>query len=128
MTPKILSCPSDRQRPAASDWSSVGQGFAALKNNALSYFLGADCNLGYTSMHAVGDRNVFGEDGNHCDTAQIAAGITTIKTNTAYWSKDLHGLAGNIVLGDGSVQQLSQAGLIQHLSQTRDQGNCILKP
>jgi prepilin-type N-terminal cleavage/methylation domain-containing protein len=128
VTPKLLHCPSDRPRPAAHDWSATAQGFAGLRNNALSYFLGADCNLGYTRMHAVGDRNVFGEDGNNCDTAQIAAGITTIKTNTASWSAELHERVGNMALGDGSVLQLSQAGLIQHLAQTGDQGNCILKP
>jgi prepilin-type N-terminal cleavage/methylation domain-containing protein len=128
VTPKILHCPTDRERPPASDWSSGVEGFATLKNKALSYFIGTDCNLGYTRMHAIGDRNVMGEDGNHCDTAQIAAGITTIKTNTASWSKILHDGAGNMALGDGSVHQFSSSGLIQHLAQTGDQGNCILKP
>ena len=128
VTPKILHCPTDRERPAASDWSGGPEGFANLKNNALSYFIGTDCNLGYTRMHAIGDRNVMGEDGHHCDTAQIAAGITTIKTNTASWSKIMHDGAGNMALGDGSVHQFSSSGLIQHLAQTGDQGNCILKP
>jgi prepilin-type N-terminal cleavage/methylation domain-containing protein len=128
VTPKILHCPSDKQRPTANDWSSAADGFASLKNNALSYFLGADCNLGYTRMHAIGDRNVLGVDGNHCDTALIAAGITNLKTNTARWSNELHEGAGNFALGDGSVHQLSQAGLVQHIAQTGDQSNCILKP
>ena len=128
VTPKILHCPTDRDRPVASDWSSSAEGFATLKNRALSYFVGTDCNLGYTRMHAIGDRNVMGEDGKSCDTADIAAGITNIKTNTASWSRTMHDGAGNMALGDGSVLQLSARNLIQHLAQTGDQGNCILKP
>ena len=33
-----------------------------------------------------------------------------------------------LLLGDGSVQQFSQAGLRQHIAQTGDQSNCVLKP
>jgi prepilin-type N-terminal cleavage/methylation domain-containing protein len=128
VTPKPLHCPSDRERPQASDWSTGADGFATLKNNAVSYFIGADCNLGYTQMHAIGDRNILGDEGNHCDTAQIATGITKITTNNASWDKNIHESAGNIALGDGSVHQLSQSGLRQHLAQTHDQSNCILKP
>ncbi len=128
VTPKLLRCPGDRERRSAENWSGSASGFGGMKNNGLSYFLGADCNLGYTRMHAVGDRHVLGEDNNHCDTAEIATGITRITTNNATWSRELHDRAGNMALGDGSVLQLSQAGLIQHLAQTGDQGNCILKP
>src|SRR5688572_16065979 len=38
-TPKILVCPSDRERHAAQDWSPSADGFAGMKNDALSYFL-----------------------------------------------------------------------------------------
>ena len=127
-TPKILHCPGDGARPVASDWSAAGQGFAALRNRALSYFIGTDCNLGYTRMHAIGDRHVMGEDGNHCDTAVIAAGITKLPATTATWSRALHDGAGNLALGDGAVLQLSDTGLREHLANTGDQSNCVLKP
>ena len=128
VTPKILHCPSDRRRKLASDWSTGPDGFAGLKNTALSYFIGTDCNLGYTRMHAIGDRSVTGEDGNHCDTALIAAGITKLTPSNASWTNTLHEAGGNIALGDGSVLQLSENGLRQHLAQTGDQSNCVLKP
>jgi prepilin-type N-terminal cleavage/methylation domain-containing protein len=128
VSPKVLICPSDRQRKKASDWSANSDGFAGLKNMALSYFIGADCNLGYTRMHAFGDRNVLGQDGNHCDTAQIATGITTLRSTNASWGRELHEGGGNLALGDGAVRQLSENGLRQHLSQTGDQSNCVLKP
>jgi type II secretory pathway pseudopilin PulG len=128
ITPKSLHCPSDTQRPQATDWSANSHGLAGLKNSAVSYFIGADCNLGYTKMHSIGDRNIMGDDGNHCDTAQIPTGITRLTTNNATWGKGLHEGAGNLALGDGSVQQLSEVGLRQHLAQTGDQSNCALKP
>jgi prepilin-type N-terminal cleavage/methylation domain-containing protein len=128
VTPKILVCPDDRERQPADGWSSMGQGFAALRNGVLSYFIGTDCNLGYTHMHAIGDRNVTGEDGRHCDTAEIATGITSLRTNNASWSQALHEGNGNLALGDGSVHQLSENGLRKHLAQTGDQSNCVLKP
>jgi prepilin-type N-terminal cleavage/methylation domain-containing protein len=128
VTPKIFRCPSDAQRTTASDWSSGADGFAGKKNNAVSYFIGTDCNLGYTKMHAVGDRSVTGEDGNHCDTAQIAAGITKLTATNASWAKTIHEGGGNLALGDGSVHQLSENGLRDHLAQTGDQSNCVLKP
>jgi len=127
-TPKILHCPSDRERKQANDWSMTSEGFAALKNTALSYFIGTDCNLGYTRMHAIGDRNVIGIDGNHCKTAKIAAGITKLTATNSTWSKAMHEGAGNLALGDGSVHQLSESGLRQHLAATGDQSNCVLKP
>lgn len=128
VSPKVLFCPSDRQHKRASNWSTDPDGFATLKNSALSYFIGADCNLGYTRMHALGDRSIQGQDGNHCDTAEIATGITTLKTNTASWSRELHEGGGNLALGDGAVLQLSEGGLRQHIAQTGDQSNCVLKP
>ncbi|MEY2409733.1 MAG: hypothetical protein QOF48_2403 [Verrucomicrobiota bacterium] len=127
-TPKILHCPGDSQRPAAQGWSATAPGFGALKNGALSYFIGTDCNLGYTRMHAIGDRHVKGDDGNHCDTASIAAGITALRAGTASWSGPLHDNGGNLALGDGAVLQLTDTGLRQHLAHTGDQSNCVLKP
>jgi prepilin-type N-terminal cleavage/methylation domain-containing protein len=127
-TPKILHCPSDRERKHASDWSAAPDGFAALKNTAVSYFIGTDCNLGYTRMHALGDRSVMGNDNNHCDTANIAAGITKLTPTNSTWSKVIHEGGGNLAVGDGSVHQLSDASLRQHLAGTGDQSNCVLKP
>jgi prepilin-type N-terminal cleavage/methylation domain-containing protein len=123
-TPKILICPGDRERQQAIGWSTAPQGFATLKNNAVSYFVGTDCNLGHTRMHALGDRNIMGEDGNHCDTAQIATGITRLVPTNSTWSKAIHDGTGNLALGDGSVHQLSE----NKLRQTGDQSNCALKP
>jgi prepilin-type N-terminal cleavage/methylation domain-containing protein len=127
-TPKVLHCPSDRERITATDWSAGPQGFETLRNRALSYFVGTDCNLTYTRMHALGDRNIMGQDNQHCDTAEIATGITRLVPADAFWSESIHERAGNVALGDGSVQQLSQAGLREHLAQTGDQSNCALKP
>jgi len=128
-TPKILHCPSDRQRIKADDWSGALGGFATLRNKALSYFIGTDSNFNNPRMHATGDRHIMGQDNNHCDSAQIAAGITVFRSPTnASWSDVLHARAGNLALGDGSVHQLSESALREHMAQTEDQSNCVLKP
>lgn len=41
VTPKLIHCPSDGAKKKASDWSATGVGFAALRNDAVSYFIGA---------------------------------------------------------------------------------------
>jgi len=127
-TPKILYCPSDRERQPADDWAATPRSLASLKNRALSYFIGTDCNFGYIRMHAAGDRHIMGQDNQHCKTAQISAGITRLVPTNSFWSQSLHQQAGNILIGDGSVHQFSQDGLRQHLAQTGDQSNCALKP
>jgi prepilin-type N-terminal cleavage/methylation domain-containing protein len=127
-TPKILCCPSDGERQQADDWSASPRSFISLKNGALSYFIGTDCTFGYLRMHSAGDRNIIGQDNQHCDTAQISTGITRLVPTNSFWSPALHQQAGNILLGDGSVHQFSQEALRQHLAQTGDQSNCALKP
>jgi prepilin-type N-terminal cleavage/methylation domain-containing protein/prepilin-type processing-associated H-X9-DG protein len=127
-TPKVLHCPSDRERVTAANWSAGAGGFAALRNSALSYYVGTDCNLNYIRMHAIGDRHVMGQDNQACSTAQIAGGITRLIATNAFWAQSIHDGSGNVALGDGSVHQLSQFGLRDFLAQTGDQSNCALKP
>jgi type II secretory pathway pseudopilin PulG len=129
VTPRILHCPGDRERVKADDWPAATGGFAALKNKAVSYFIGTDSSFNNPRMHTTGDRHLMGEDNNHCDSAQIATGITVFRSPTnASWADLLHHHAGNLALGDGSVHQLSENALRDHMAQTEDRSNCVLKP
>ena len=129
-TPKVLKCSSDGARDRANDWSSsTSQGFTGMKNNALSYFVGTDSNDNYPNMHVLGDRNILGQDNQTCDTAAITANvITRLPPGSGDWKNEIHGQAGNLGLGDGSVHQISVNGLRSHLLQTGDASNCALKP
>jgi len=130
VTPKVLRCLSDSDRDRANDWTDTGSGFLALKNNALSYFVGTESDESRSQMHVTGDRNVMGNDGQSCQIAEINGVITTLPFATADWKNVIHGNAGNMAMGDGSVQQLSVNGLRRHLQQAGDpnNSNCVLKP
>lgn len=129
-TPKVFKCASDSSRDKANDWSaSVSDGFSGMKNTALSYFVGTDSNDSFSQMHVLGDRNISGQDSGTCDTAAIIATVMTkLPPGSGDWKNEIHGQAGNLCMGDGSVQQLSFNGLRLHLQQTGDASNCALKP
>ncbi len=106
-TPKILLCPEDTRRVWATNWST-------LKNSNISYFVGLDVtNETKPQMFLSGDDN-FTIGG-----VPVKSGVLQLLTNTPVaWTKDRHHGAGNIVMADGSVQQLTTDGLRQALQQT----------
>jgi len=131
VTPKVLRCNSDSDRDRASDWAGSGNAYLTLKNQDSSYFIGTESDETLPQMHIAGDRNVAGNPGQNCMPAQITGGfITTLPPASASWENTIHGSAGNMVMGDGSAQQLSVSGLRQHLQQSGDPNasNCALKP
>jgi len=130
-TPKVFKCASDNSRDRANDWSNTpGIGLAAMKNGAVSYFIGTDSDDSLPGVQVVGDRNIEGTDGQNCDSAMLVGTATLLDPGTAKWQGDIHNYAGNMLMGDGSAQQLSQGGLRRHLGQTGDpiQFNHALKP
>ncbi|HXI53978.1 MAG TPA: prepilin-type N-terminal cleavage/methylation domain-containing protein [Candidatus Saccharimonadales bacterium] len=128
-TPKVFRCPNDSERDKANDWDEPGDGFQALGNRALSYFAGLDSDENLPGVQVIGDRNVQGTDNQTCDNAQVN-NATLLDPASALWQNSLHNGVGNMLLGDGSVQQLTQHGLRRHLEQTGDpkQFNHVLKP
>jgi len=129
VTPKVFKCPSDREKDKAYDWITPGSGFEAMGNGALSYFVGTDSDDNLPGVQVLGDRNVQGIDNQTCDNAKIS-NATLLDPPTAKWEGDIHNDAGNMLMGDGSVQQLSMSGLRRHLQQTGDPNayNHVLKP
>ena len=134
VTPKVLHCPSDRERAKALSFTGdPSDGYLALQNSALSFFIGTEADQTRPNMHLAGDRNVTSDKTNQdCVPAAIPSGITWLdpRTENPRWDDTIHTRAGNMALTDGSVQQMSQAGLIQHLLQTGEPNlsNCVLKP
>ena len=101
-----------------------------MKNGALSYFIGTDSDDNYPGVQVLGDRNIEGTDGQNCESAMLVGAATLLDPATARWQGDIHNYAGNMLMGDGSAQQLSAGGLLRHLGQTGDpnQFNHVLKP
>jgi hypothetical protein len=116
-TPNILVCPSDKERTPADN-------FVVLGPNNVSYHLANDADQAKPNVIVSADRSMTGfevtgqPDNTVCYLAPGAAGTFG---NKAYWDKKIcHGAnAGNVLLGDGSVLQLTDAGLIETLRSIR---------
>lgn len=108
VTPKVLLCPSDKERKLARD-------FAAYDTNNVSYDLGDDADETKPKNILSADRSLSGFEftGLHDNTACYTIN-TDVGGRNARWDKALcHGAnAGNLGLGDGSVQQLNNSRLL----------------
>ncbi len=108
---KVLTCPSDERKPAES--------FAQITNNLhLSYFIGIQAGDTFPQGILGGDRNLgpgtVPDPGYGYSPANGAGNDVTI-TGPVCWSLKMHTHgnptgAGNIILGDGSAQQVTSAG------------------
>jgi len=99
-TPKILLCPEDTKRIAATNFST---GFSGAN---ISYFINADAVETYPQMILDGDDNLL------VDGKPVQPGILNLRPGiTIGWTKDRHHGVGNIGMADGSAQQTTSRGL-----------------
>jgi len=116
VSPKVLACTSDGTTVKISDWGVFALPSAAANgagNMSVSYYVGLDADEGKPSTVLSGDRNLMGE--NSAGTA-IGGSPSKIYTDTApynninpTWDQTIHVKAGNIGLGDGSAQQVTDS-------------------
>jgi prepilin-type processing-associated H-X9-DG protein len=110
-TPKYLFCPSDvgsGRKPATTFDTVPRTGAVPLTNDSqISYFIGVDACDPNPQMFLSGDRHLMinGEVAQH--------GLHTLTTNDVVsWNpKQGHRGRGNVLIVDGSVQQIDSAGL-----------------
>lgn len=148
-TPKVLVCPSSDTTAhtnflfaANAVDGGVLQGQGKLCNMYIDYFIGRDAQDGQPQMLLSGDRNIFGDQtvpaynatlnngfGNspYSGSTRLTTGkMAAMGTNFAAtaqspcWTDKMHQKNGNVLLSDGSVQQLSSAKLREQLRQTGD--------
>lgn len=131
----LLACASDKRVELTKRFSDEEDQYADEQDEALSYFVGTDSSESTPLMHLAGDRNLIGQENKECPAVEITSGITHLElddTPKPQWDQTLHVNAGNMALADGSVQQLSQAGLLAQLGPQSgadpNHDNCILKP
>lgn len=129
-TPKILHCPSDGDKQTAQDFSDRPTGLIGMKNNAVSFAVGTGANPSLPLMNLSCDRNVQGLNNQSCNPAKITGVITTLTpvTDNPRWDQSIHGNVGDMVMVDGSAQQLTLSGLQKHLANSGDGKNCVLRP
>jgi hypothetical protein len=98
-TPIILACPTDNEHPAAHL-------FSTLTNTNIGYFVSV--NADQSQPKAI----VFADDNFSIDDISVKPGVINLWTNRSIaWTAKRHHFAGNVALADGSVRQMSNAGL-----------------
>jgi hypothetical protein len=133
--PKLIICPSDSIRSAATNWDSefittftpTPQVPNAANTNYVSYFVGGDALDTQPQALLTGDRNIcssltptvmFSKGGN---ILGVGNGTMTAVTynNWSYTQGDLHLGEGNVGLADGSSQQETPATLVSAFKSAR---------
>jgi prepilin-type N-terminal cleavage/methylation domain-containing protein/prepilin-type processing-associated H-X9-DG protein len=128
-TPKILNCPSeyDSTKVQFSTWTNT------LDNDQISYFIGIDGDETQPQLFLAGDHNMGLGTANNNTVAATTGwknqyAVNTVNTGTATngtaaWMDNGHSKAGNILLCDGSVQQVSISALRDALKNSQDPNN-----
>jgi hypothetical protein len=115
LAPKLLVCPADERRPARDFQTDFKD------NSHLSYFVGVSVNDLFPNSPLGGDRNLGPgtvPDANYGYSPTNGKGndVAVPISGPVSWSLKMHSAGntagvGNIMLGDGTVQQVSSASL-----------------
>lgn len=103
-SPQVLICPvgMGARTQAATNWE-------VLANRNLDYFVGLDATGTFSSFLLAGDRWLT-------SNVAVTNHLLVLGTNaTLAWQSTRHGDAGNVALGDGSVQGFTTRRLQQQL-------------
>lgn len=142
-SPKVLACTSDGSTTRVSDWLAAGANpgigvamdpntgqFPSLNstagNGAISYFVGLDAEETKPQTLLSGDRNLTGGTGGAAvGTSPVLQWVdATVPPGTpdAAWNTTTHNKAGNVGLGDGSVQQVTDSALKRQIQSSMSGG------
>jgi len=140
-TPKIVLCPADwLDRVLVTNFTTKVNFLAAQGkgNRWISYFVGVDADESQLQMLLAGDRNLtngsplvlFNAPNGYF--VRLGGGGKTEQLPDdpmgAGWSKHLHRGIGNVVMVDGSVQQLTARRLREQLRRSGESNNFVSIP
>lgn len=138
LSPKVLHCPSDKEKRIADGWGTGDGGFAdpSMQNKALSYTVGLDAGYmnGLLAFADAGQHVLITDRHMKFDipVAGCSAGVQTARGITARnpairsdWTQPpiVHEGGGNVATVDGSVQQANKTVLNELLDLGDDNGN-----
>jgi len=118
-SPKILACPADPQKHAATRWDLSPGGFlnAAYRNNGLSYPLLLHALANSPSSLLSADRNFrVDQFGSGCTYVPSPVCFSLFGQGNATWTNAVHGLAGHLLFSDGAVQFTTSSELRRAVS------------
>jgi prepilin-type N-terminal cleavage/methylation domain-containing protein len=104
VTPRLLRCPADTRLAA--------QHFPSLRNENVSYFIGASARLDKPDSILAGDRNL--------SLGSVNAGALLNLTSNALieWTAECHRFVGNLLFADGRVEAIGRGALRGVLAQS----------
>lgn len=116
VTPRILACPSDAGVNVASEWGTGPNGLIhpSLRASAISYGIGLHAYRELPRAFVAFERNLLlSSTSESCGpvAANGVARLTVREPNNNRWTNGVHGLAGHLLLNDGSVRFVNSAGL-----------------
>jgi prepilin-type N-terminal cleavage/methylation domain-containing protein len=103
---RILVCPSDIGKKAATNWANMNG------DDNVSCFIGLISLEEHPETIVLGDRNVTGGGGGLDPSWSKFLGSSI----DAAWDKTIHISQGNIALADGSIQEIKTPGLRAQIS------------
>ncbi len=124
---QLLVCPGDITRSPATNFQTL------LRNESVSYFIGTDALPALANTFLGGDRHIEGAfTPGSCGVAgniQVTR-FPPVSWSGMRWARTNHLGSGNILEGDGRVEQVSSSELGRLSSLTLDNGqdNHVLKP
>ncbi len=101
----------------------------SFQDNAVSYFLGLQGTFRTPRSILCGDRNVLSVPSVSGGCSGISP--TRLLRRDTFWTNDVHGFSGNLLLFDGSVEQATTPGLraaIDRSAQVPGGATCVLFP
>jgi prepilin-type processing-associated H-X9-DG protein len=115
-SPKILICPADKERTAATNFTSD------LNSTRISYFVGLNADEAFPQSFLAGDRNLT-------NGRPLKHGVLALTPDQpAGWTEKIHNQAGNVALADGSVQQFTSSAVNQFVRDAKNLTNYLLMP
>ena len=121
-SPRYLADPGDRHPGLAPArfWNQQANGGLyniSYRNRAISYFIGLSGSFRAPRHILAGDRNVATEG---FATSCSISPASVLRSDFASWTNDVHGLSGNLLFFDGSVEQTTTPRLREALWETQD--------
>ena len=125
--PKVLRCASDGGRQAANTWAlTTGPGADpnyGISEQKISYFVGLNGDETKPQTVLSGDRNVIGGGGTYKTAGSSSTWTDPVNLGDAVWDVTIHVKAGNIGLGDGSAQQVTESSLRKQILNALQSGS-----
>ena len=114
-SPKVYACPSDGNKTKAQNFYVNPQQPNCFKEANLSYLIGTDAEEGRPSGVLTGDRNAVWTGQNTTPNGGTHDWNNPTAVDATF-TKELHNVAGNLGLADGSAQQVTISGLQKQIA------------